>query len=48
MVEGLGYQDGPDLAPQGGSQRHACEGGDDDIGEVQQGHVGAGGEDDVY
>ena len=31
-----------------GSQCHACEKADDDIGEVQHGHVGTGEEDDVY
>lgn len=31
-----------------GSQCHACEETDDDIGEVQHGHVGTGEEDDVY
>jgi len=49
---GAGYQDGLwallTWLLRGGSQRRACEGCDDDIGEVQQGHVGVGGEDDVY
>ena len=31
-----------------GSQCHACEKADDDIGEVQHGHVGTGEEDYVY
>lgn len=30
-----------------GSQRHACQDAEDDVGEVQHGQVGAGEEDDV-